>query len=100
MDRLAQAIRALLDRAPTGAFPLPPLVAELTGSGPARRAGAEGEPMPGEGGPAVRRLKEGLRAWGAELDDGAPASVARWIRATWEGEEACRVLLKPRRTGA
>jgi hypothetical protein len=31
------------------------------------------------------RVREGLVAWGRALDDGSPASVARWLRATREG---------------
>ena len=43
---------------------------------------------------AASRLQETLQAWGEALDVEAPASVARWIRAAREAEEAWRILLR------
>ncbi len=48
----------------------------------------------GPGGRASRRLSETLKAWGRGVDDSAPASVARWVRATEEAEKSYRVLLR------
>ena len=39
---------------------------------------------------ARRKLREGLQAWGREVDDGSQVAIARWIRANREGERACR----------
>ncbi len=40
----------------------------------------------------LSRIREGLLAWGEELDEGSPSSVARWIRANRQLEILCRVL--------
>jgi len=52
-------------------------------------------PPPGSGAKerAVRRIQEGLGAWGRCLDEGSPSAVARWIRATREAEGTCSVIL-------
>ena len=47
----------------------------------------------------ARELREGLQAWGRELDDGSPASVARWIAAVKEAERVLGTLLSRRESG-
>lgn len=48
------------------------------------------ETGPGQEDWVSRRVREGLVAWGRALDDGSPASVARWLRATREGARVWR----------
>jgi len=45
---------------------------------------------------AMGRIRDGLRAWGQDLDEASPASVSRWIRANREGSRAWRALFNGR----
>ncbi len=47
----------------------------------------------GAGERTVRRIQEGLRAWGCCLDEGSPRAVARWVRANREAEGSCALIL-------
>lgn len=74
-------------------MPLPdPWVLALSGSG----QGSEAAPRED----LARKIREALRVWGQVLDEGSPASVARWIAAVKEAEGALASLLSPRERAA
>ena len=43
-----------------------------------------------------QRMREGLVAWGRDLDDASPPSVARWLRAAREGTRMWAHLMEAR----
>lgn len=47
----------------------------------------------GSAGSITATVREGLAAWGRNVDDTSPSSVARWIRANLESSRALAALV-------
>lgn len=95
MERTQKAVQILTSRTLPHALPLPPFL----GLGPQppspHRAESPGRALEAADERPLRALAEAYRAWGSGLDQEAPATVARWIRAGWEMDRLARILLAP-----